>query len=229
MKSIYSKFLLLLVCVILGLNVSAQDAPVAGKKFRIANASGLYLTCDPAYNSGYNPWFIDSLYTVESSVSTDYVLNGETTTSVINSSPSQQTFTLVNPNPSDPEIWAIEAANGEYLAQSTEYGWDCVLSPSVDAAESQLYFVDQGGGIYFFQISTRSGDQYVASDSYTAGEMLGEYGDGWQYLYRSYIYNDKPSGQDGQTAYWWFEEVITTGINDVVANAKTNDGGRISQ
>jgi hypothetical protein len=213
--------LLFLLCIALfTLSVIAQDAPEAGQKFRIANGSGLYLTCDPGYNGGNNPWFIDSLYTVPSSVSTDYTLNGTATTSVVNTNPNQQIFTLSNPDPNDPELWVIEAANGQYLSQSASYAWDVVLSPASDIAASQLFFVDQGWGIYLLQLSTRT-NQYLATDNAAEGESVGKYSDGWEYLYRSTVYNDKPATQAGDQALWYFEKYNTNGINDLAADKNT--------
>lgn len=202
------------------LSAIAQDAPEAGQKFRIVNGSGLYLTCDPGYNSGNNPWFLDSLYTAPATNSTVYTLNGTATTSVVNTNPNQQIFTLRNPNPDDPEIWAIEEANGQYLSQSAEYAWDCILSPSADIAASQLFFVDQGWDLYLLRLSTRTG-VYLASDNASEGETVGKYNDGWEYLYRSTIYNDKPSTQGNDQALWYFEKDNTSGINDLNADKNT--------
>lgn len=199
------------------LSAIAQDTPESGKKFRIVNGSGLYLTCDPAYNSGNNPWFIDSLYTATFSVSKIYTLNGESITSVVSTNPNQQIFTLSNPNPNDPDIWVIEAANGEYLSQSASYAWDCVLSPSSDIGNSQLFFVDQGFDLFLLQLSTRTG-LYLASDNAAEGESIGTYADGWQYLYRSTIYNDKPATQANDQALWYFEKDNTTGIDAISAD-----------
>src|SRR5690554_5936860 len=205
--------LLFIMCFSFTLSTVSQEAPESGKKFRIVNGSGLYLTANPDYE-GYNPWFIDSLYTAPSSTSTEYTLNGETVISVVNTDPIQQIFTLSNPNPNDPDVWAIEASNGAYLTQSPEYDWDCILGPSSDVASSQLFFVDQGYGLYLLQLSTRS-DGYLATDNAEEGEIIGTYEDGWQYLHRSTVYNDKPADQDNNQAIWYFEKVTTTGIDDV--------------
>ena len=190
-----------------GLNVKAQS-PEAGEKYRISNGSGLYLTCDPEYNEGYNPWFIDSLYTVESTITVEYTLNEEAISHDISTDTTKQVFTLVNPDPNDPEIWAIEASNGEYMAQSTSYAWDVVLSPSPDISESQFYFLDQGYSIFLIQVLTRSGsEQYLATDNAFEGESIGTYDDGWEYLYRPYVFNDKPATQPNDQSFWILEKI----------------------
>jgi len=208
-----------------GYNLMAQTEPESGEKFRIVNGSGLYLTCDPEYNEGNNPWFLDSLYTEDTTISLEYELNGEEVTEEVTTQKSQQTFTLINPDPNDPDVWAIEAANGEYLAQSPSYAWDCVLSPTADEEASQLFFLDQGSNIYFLQLLTRSSEEaYLASDSAIPGQSIGSWDDGWEYVKRSYIFNDKPSTQENNQAFWYFEKL---GVVNSVKNVERDGGFKV--
>ncbi|MDR0505488.1 MAG: T9SS type A sorting domain-containing protein [Dysgonamonadaceae bacterium] len=211
------KRLLLLSCIsaFAALNVMAQDTPAAGQQFRIVNGSGLYLTCDPEWNAdGWNLWFIDSLYTAD--VAVKYVIPYERGGDEIDlhTTPAKQIFTLLNPDPNDPEIWAIETGDGQYMSIDTRNTWDMTITGSaggvisVDDPGAQLFFEDQGYGIYMMRFKGIT--THIASDATSEGISIGKYSDGWEYASRSFTYRDKDAKE---TAYWFFEKVTGSGIN----------------
>jgi hypothetical protein len=221
-------FLLLTTCALVALNAMAQDTPEADQKYRIINGSGFYLTCDPEWSdTGWNLFFLDSLYTVP--VSEIYTIPyvdraGEEIT--LNTTPEKQIFTLVNPDPNDPEVWAIEAANGQYLSIDTRNTWDVTLTgtdggvASLDDAGAQVFLEDQGYGIYLIRFNGTTG-KYFAADHTTEGISVGKYNDGWEYAARSFIYRDKPVTQE--TVYWYFEKAgggSGSGIKNPAASQK---------
>jgi len=207
--------ILLLFTVFFAVILKSQDAPQAGQQFRIGSFGGLYLTCDPDWSSeGWNLFFLDSLYTVEyeEEVTFQYE-NTEREPAVLNlvTSPEKQTFTLINPDPNDPEIWAIEASNGQYLAADLRNGWDITLSESPDVQSSQVYFLDQGFGIYLIQILSMN-DKYVAADHNREGIRINKWDDGWEYLARSFLYRDKPASQSEDLALWFLESTTESSV-----------------
>jgi hypothetical protein len=194
--------------------MAAYVTPIAGQQFRIKGESDLYLTCDPEWNvEDWNLWFLDTLYTVSSTQ--EYTLpyqNRDPEVLTINSRPEKQIFTLLNPDPNDPEIWAIEASDGRYLAIDARDAWNVTLNGSLDPAQSQLFFLHQGYGIYLFQF--RGTSTYLASDHAIEGFYTGVYPDGWEYVARSFIYRDKTATH--ANAMWFFEKVgDDSSINDI--------------
>jgi hypothetical protein len=214
MKSNYS-LLFIVACLFIGLNASAQ-LPQAGKKYRISHAnSGLFLTCDPEWNGGSNPFFVDSLYTTASSFDYTSPYEGhDPEVFNLNLSPEQQIFTLVNPDPNDPELYAIETASGRYLTQSASYAWDCILGDSPDVTAAQCYIIDDTG-LSQIRFTSRSASQFIAPDNEREGISINKWDDGWEYSSRSYVYNDKPSSAK---SYWEFQEYTgETSIKQLVA------------
>jgi hypothetical protein len=216
MKRSYS-LLFIVACLLIGLNASAQ-APQAGKKYQIIHGNSyLYLTADAGWGST-GSLFIDSLYTstfsgeieipFEDTERTDNIVS-------VNYSPEQQIFTLVNPDPNDPEIYAIEAYDGQYITQNSEYTWDCTLGGNADAPTANWFISDdEGYGLFQIRLSTRTA-QYIAPDNETEGFKINKWDDGWEYVSRSFVYNDKPSSAK---SYWVFEEVAETSIKSLTVN-----------
>jgi hypothetical protein len=232
LKLMKRNFLLLVVCALFALNAAAQDKPVAGQQFRIQNGSGLYLTTDPDWSPAEGDWidgttrwpggawnlgFLDSLYTTP--VTQEYTLaytGRDPETITLNTAPEKQIFTLRQPDPNDPEIWALEAFNGQFFAADLRNTWDITLAPYIDDAVAHVNLLDQGWEIYLIKFTGHS--NYVASDAATEGISIGKYADGWEYAQRSFLYRDKPATQANDQALWYFEKAETTAIPTVIAD-----------
>ncbi|GHT75136.1 hypothetical protein AGMMS50262_09590 [Bacteroidia bacterium] len=211
MKRYYFLFSAVVAGLFTTLSMNAQDTPVAGKQFRIVTDAGLYLTYDADWNAdGWNLFYLDSLYTVAFDQEYTVPYTGrdpETITLKIN--PQKQIFTLINPDPNDPDIWAVESYDGQYLGQDVRNGWDITAVASADDANGQLFFeCDNEWSLYSFKFKDLS--TYIASDHNVAGLIINKYDDGWEHVDHSFLYRDKPSGQ----TVFLFESAVT-GIKNV--------------
>jgi hypothetical protein len=216
MKRSYSLFLVAVGLLLGGLNVSAQDAPKAGEKFRITDESGdLYLTYDADWNAeGWNLFYLDSLYTSPSSgYYTMPYENRDPEDVFLDTYPEKQIFTFINPDPYDPEIWAIETEDGRYLAVDTRNTWDITAGFSADDPDCQLFFEDLGWDMYGLKF--RGLTTSIAADRKEPGISIGKYDDGWEHAVRSFIYRDKPATQ----GIWFFVKVGgSSGIQSTTAD-----------
>ncbi|GHS99425.1 hypothetical protein FACS189421_09840 [Bacteroidia bacterium] len=220
MKRYY--FLFLAVAGLLaGLNVNAQDAPVAGQKFRIVNEAGVYLTYTNADTSNpLSEWnnrvYVDSLYTVVTDELwippfADRAANEDEYIQLSYNPDENQVFTLINPNPNDPEIWAIEAYDGLYLAAHTSNSWDMGAAASPDVNTAQFFFKDPGGWDLYTLSLVATPTQFLAPDNLNAGFKINRWDSGWEHADRSFVYRDKGA----EKGIWYFESAGTTGIKNV--------------
>ncbi|KAA6301809.1 MAG: hypothetical protein EZS26_001972 [Candidatus Ordinivivax streblomastigis] len=220
---------------------AAHDLPEAGLQFRIQNVtSKLYLTADPDWSpasewdsrsdslkwktGGWNLVFLDSLYTVP--VVQEYPLayqNREPETITLSTTPDKQIFTLINPDPNDPDIWAIQTANGQYLSIDRRNAWDVTLSPDADNSGAQFFFSAQGSGIYLLRFVSEVANHYLAADGATPGIKIGQYSDGWEYATRSFVYHNKPV----EKAMFYFEQVGGE-LKDATLKSLTVSAGKLS-
>jgi hypothetical protein len=223
MKRNYFLFLVL-AGLFSGLNVNAQDKPVAGQKFRIINEAGVYLTYTNADTNGdtedakkwQNRVYVDSLYTVVTDELweppfADRTANEDEWRHLSYNPDENQVFTLINPNPNDPDIWAIEAYDGLYLAAHTANGWDMGVAASPDANTAQFFFNDQGWDLYTLSLVATPA-KFLAPDHLDAGLRINRWQDSnWEYSARSYVYRDKGA----EKGIWYFESASTTGLKNI--------------
>ncbi|GAB6012509.1 T9SS type A sorting domain-containing protein [Viscerimonas tarda] len=229
------KFLLLAVlCTSVFSSYAAnpvRDVPVEGQQFRIWEyTSKQFLTADPDWDpagewdadglkwatGGWNLAFWDSLYTVPTVQEYTLAFQSRTPETItLSTTPDKQIFTLVHPNPDDPDLWAIQTSAGQYLSIDRRNTWDVTLSPDADNTGAQLFFLQQGTTkIYLLRFASETSAHYVAADRTSSGITIGAYDNDYEYAYRSVLYHDKPSSNAG--SMFCFEKVSSgNGISGV--------------